>query len=200
MRLIAAGLLLVSVAVRAQVTCPAAIPDPVPRDAVRLSWAATTQNTDSSPVKIPVTYTVYEVAGTTTTAKCATSTAVAVSLTGLSVGTHSWGVTAKSVDGESALSMVASKTIAPAPPKPPTNVQVDPGSLVAYGIQQTLGTTPLADGQMKPFAAAEVAANTPCDTGTSFNGMFKVPKSAVTLWYGDVRPGVLVAACVAPGG
>lgn len=123
------------------------------RDATNLSWGATTQNTDGTPVKVPVTYTLYEGAAL----KC-TTTGTTAGLTGLSVGSHSWMVTAKTSDGESAPSNAASKTVAPAPPKPPTNLQVtDP---VAYEIRTS-------SGQLVASRLGLVQLGTLCNSGES---------------------------------
>lgn len=153
MRITAALLaLLLPLSALAQPTCPAAIPDPVPRDAVRLSWTAPTQNTDGTAVKTPIDFTIYE----GTVAKCIIRTTTAASLTGLSVGAHSWAVTAKTTDGESAKSNVASKTIAPAPPNPPSNLLVDPASLTAWVLAPTTNKVAL-------LAVGTLTPGTQCD-------------------------------------
>lgn len=160
--------LLISSAVHAQ-TCPAAIPDPVPSNAVRLSWTAPTQNTDGSAITKAITYTVYEGA----TAKCTTA-ATAGSLTGLSVGLHTWAVSAKTSDGESAKSTTASKTVPPSPPNPPTSLLVDPASLTAYKQRDMI------DGfAMVPIGT--VAPGTMCNSALEANGYNIVPRASVTL-------------------
>jgi hypothetical protein len=152
--------------------CPTAIPDPVPRDAVRLSWTAPTQNTDGSSITKAITYTVYE----GTVAKCTTA-ATAGSLTGLSVGAHSWALTAKTSDGESAKTATVSKTIPAAPPNPPTNLLVDPASLTAYSPIKTKNTLSL-------LAVGSVALGTSCDftQGVVKDGVtyYVVPATSVT--------------------
>jgi hypothetical protein len=125
----------------------------VARDGANLAWNATTQNTDGTPVKTPVTYTVYE----GTTARC-TTTAVVAGLTALSVGAHTWTVTAKTSDGESAKSNAATKTILPAPPNAPTNLQVtDP---TAYEIRTS-------SGQLVASRLGLVQLGTLCNSGES---------------------------------
>lgn len=163
-------------------TCAAPPADPVPRDAARLTWTAPTQNTDGTAVKTPITFTVYE----GTVAKC-TTTQTSAGLTGLSVGLHTYTVTAKTSDGESAKSNAASKTIPPAPPNPPTNLTVNPDQLVAYGISQT-------PDKLTTFPVGTVAANTACDGAMSVNGLYRVPRASVT-WAGNVTPAVVFAQC-----
>lgn len=163
-------------------TCPTAIPDPVPRDAMRLSWTAPTQNTDGSAITKAITYTIYE----GTTAKC-TTTATAASLTSLSVGVHSWTTTAKTTDGESAKSNVASKTITAAPPNPPTGLTVDPASLIAYTLVQSKDRIALV-------AVGHAAPGTACDSTQPVLGYWVIPIASVTL-VGTVRPVVVVAGC-----
>jgi hypothetical protein len=62
MRLSFVLLLLASFGARAQTvpTCGAPIADPVPVDAATLTWVAPTTNSDGSPIKLPITYTVYQ--------------------------------------------------------------------------------------------------------------------------------------------
>ena len=139
-------LLLGSIKAEAQ-TCPAAPADPIARDAARLNWAATTTWTQGGTIPVPpsVIYSVYELVGTTSTKRCET-TALSAGQTGLSVGAHTWFVTAKHAGSspsliESAMSNTASKTIAAPPltPSPPLTFTVA-GEVTISG---TLTLTPV---------------------------------------------------------
>lgn len=124
MRLIAAlALLLVSFASYGQ-TCPAGLPDPVPRDAVRLNWGAVTTYTDGSTIVGTVTYTVYKRTGTTDAMVC-TTTATNAGQTGLAVATHTYVVTARVGTGpESAKTAPASKDVTAPTPNVPPNLTI----------------------------------------------------------------------------
>lgn len=80
----------------------------------------------------------------------------------------------------------------PAQGNPPTNLVVTSPSLVAYGSQQS-------DERQVTYPVGTVAANTPCDGSMSANGLYRVPKSAVT-WAGTVKPAVVFASCQPSGG
>ena len=94
--------------------------------------------------------------------------------------------------GQSAPSNVSCKTGAFPPPNPPTNLVVSGLNLVAYGSQQS-------DERQVTYPVGTVAANTVCDGTMSANGLYRVPKSAVT-WAGSVRPAVVFAQCQPSGG
>lgn len=96
-------------------------------------------------------------------------------------------VVASKGGGQSAPSNVACKTGAFPPPNPPTNLVVTGLNLVAYGSQQS-------DERQVVYPVGTVAENTPCDGTMSANGLYRVPKSAVT-WAGSVRPPVVFANC-----
>jgi hypothetical protein len=122
----------------AQTVCPAAPADPIPRDAVRLTLVPSTTWVEGGAIVGPLTYTLYELVGTTWTQRCTTS-AVAFGQTGLAVGAHTWAVTAKTQASqppniESVRSPQASKTIPPAPltPNAPITFTVE-GTVVITG-------------------------------------------------------------------
>src|SRR5689334_20129378 len=81
--------------------------------------AAPPKNTDGSSITKAITFTVYDGG----TAVCTTSS-VSAGFTSLAVGAHPFTVTAKTADGESAASNVATKTVLPSPPNPPTSLTV----------------------------------------------------------------------------
>jgi hypothetical protein len=91
---------------------------------------------------------------------------------------------------ESVASNVATKTISQPPPSPPTNLVADPGNLVAYGISQT-------PDKLTTFPVGTVMAGVVCDSGTTLNGLYKVPRGSVA-WAGNVMPAVVFANCT-PG-
>lgn len=120
--LLAALAVLASFAAEAQPACPAAPSVPVPRDQARLTWTAPTQYTDNTPIVAGtvLTFTVYRDG----TANCTTTGSVAGQLA-LTVGTHSWTVTARVGTGpESPQSASASKTIPAPTPGAPTGITV----------------------------------------------------------------------------
>lgn len=109
-------------AAQAQTTCAAAPADPIARDAVRLAWQAPATWIEGGAIVGPLTYTVHELVGTTWVARCTTAS-LSAGLAGLSVGAHTWAVTARTpasfppnVDGLRSNS--ASKTIDPPPLTP----------------------------------------------------------------------------------
>lgn len=167
----------------AQTTCGSPPADPVARNAARLSYSAPTQNTDGSAITKAITYTVYE----GSTAVC-TSTGTAIGLTGLSVGVHSWTVTAKTSDGESAKSAPASKTIQAAPPNPPTNLQVDPASLTAYQLV-------LSNGQIGFLSVGILSPGASCDATQPVGNKYVVDRKYVATWIGNAKPQLVVANC-----
>jgi hypothetical protein len=178
--------LLVSSQVHAQ-TCPAAPADPIGRTDVKLTWTATTQNTDGTAVAQPVTYKVYEIVGTGPTLRCTTvASATSAGQLGLSVGLHSWNVSAVAAGQESALSNAASKTIAPGTPNPPGGLTAT-GNLLAYTLKKS-------HNQFALVPVGHVAPGTQCDLNQPVLGMFAVPRESVT-WAGLVRPQVVVASC-----
>jgi hypothetical protein len=83
-------------------------------DEVCLSWAAPTQNTDNSPIDIPITYRVYR-AGTTPTLLLTTQ-ALRAKLVLQPSGNQCYFVTANTIRGESAPSNQACKFIRPRAP------------------------------------------------------------------------------------
>lgn len=125
----------------AQTACPTAPADPIARDAVRLAWSAVTTWAQSGtiPTPPPVTYSVYELVGTTPTKRCET-TALSAGQFALTVGDHTWYVTAKHsasnpANIESAMSPVATKNI-PAPP-------LTPNAPVTFTVTGTITLTPI---------------------------------------------------------
>lgn len=189
-------LLFACVHARAQTppTCLAAIPDPVPRNAVRWSWTAPTTNTDGTVIKQPIVYTIYE--GTTKICQLSllNKPTGAASWTNLPVGAHSWTFTATTTDGESVPSAVVSKTIAPAPPNPPTNIQVDPNSLTAYSPFKSGGKNLVS-------AIGSVPPGTMCDVsnGVLVDGVtyYAVPIASVSFTNPFAKPfaTAIVAQC-----
>jgi hypothetical protein len=157
-----------------------------------LSCTPPTQYTDGSSITGTITYKFYRgtTAGSQTTASPVQSSCNYV-WTGLAAGTHYFSSTATVNGIESARSNVASKTIV-FTPNPPTNLTVAADNLVAYGSQQS-------DERQTTYPVGTVAANTPCDGTMSANGLYRVPKTAVT-WAGDVRPAVVFAECLPSSG
>lgn len=147
---------------------PCAVPpSPVPANGAALAWVAPTKNTDGSNITKAITFTVYD----SGTALC-TTTSVTAGFSVLAVGAHPFTVTAKTTDGESAASNVATKTVLPSPPNPPTSLTVN-GALTAY--KQRLSV----DGvQMVAFGT--IAPGTACDATHSLDGYYLVPRSSVT--------------------
>jgi hypothetical protein len=108
-------------------TCGPSVPDPVPRDALRLNWTAPTTWAEGGNIPTPsqLTYTVYRMVGTTPTLLC-TTVALSAGLTGLPVGQQCYALTAKTplsvpANTESVRTATVCKTIAPPPltPNPP---------------------------------------------------------------------------------
>lgn len=138
--------------------CPVAPADPVPRDAVRLNWVRPTANTDGTaiPAATVITYSLYERSGTTDTVRCTTAN-VSAGQSGLTVGAHTWVVSAKVGTGpESAKSNTASKTIQAPTPNPPANLTADPGDLTAWTVVTT-------DGAIVALEVGKVAPGTACN-------------------------------------
>lgn len=146
MRLIAALLVLACPAFAFGQTCGPAVPDPVPRDALRLNWNAVTTWVAPPGGNIPtptqVTYSVYKMVGTVASLVC-TTTALSAGITGLPVGEHCHAVTAKTplsvpANTESARSQTVCKTIEPQPLTPAA-----PGGFTVTGaITVNLTVTP----------------------------------------------------------
>ena len=182
MRLLAGLLLLASFGSAWGQTC-AAPPNPVPSNGAALSWNPPTKNTDGSNITKAITFTVYD----NGTAVCTTSN-VTAGLASLSVGAHPFTVTAKTADGESAASNIATKTVLPSPPNPPTNLLVN-GSLTAYKQRFSV------DG-IQMVAIGKIAPGTACDASHVTDGYNLVPRSAVTLSSKfDTLPLVVWASC-----
>lgn len=109
----------------------------------------------------------------------------AYTVTGLTPGTWCFRVYASSTYGESGPSNVAQKVITPPLPKPPTGLTVADG---------TAFTVLKREDRFVLLPVGTVPAGTACDTTQSVNGMYVVPRDAVT-WSGTVKPVVVVSAC-----
>ena len=105
-------------------------------------------------------------------------------------GSYYFVATAYNTAGvESIFSNEAVKVVPPVAPDPPQNLVVDPGNLVAYGISQS------AD-RLVTYPVGTVAADTACDGTMQANGLYLVPREAVS-WAGSVEPLVVLASCIA---
>jgi hypothetical protein len=133
-------------------TCAPSIPDPVPVDASRVSWAATTKNTNNSDVQPPVTYTVYEFG-----ARRCTTQVLAVGFAGLPVGQHVWTVSASTPSlGEGEQSARAVKwTTAPSTPPTPTPTPSPPSALTVTSTR-----IDAAEWTCRDSAGAVLSSNT----------------------------------------
>lgn len=190
-------LLLATFGAHAQ-TCPPPIADPVPVDAVRLTWIAPSTNSDGSLIKPPITYNVYQSDGKGGAFKaCQVVAAPGASLTMLAPpGPIGWVVTASTVDGDSVASNVAIKTIQaattpppPPPPPPAQTLRVDPAALTAYKLVQTTAN------KLTLGSIGTVTVGTACDVTQPVLGKYVVPRTAVTLVGTTTRPNVVVAQC-----
>lgn len=199
LRYLAALLLLViSCASYAQPACTAAISagDPVPSDQTRLQWNKALFS-DGSAIT-GESYVVASRAGSTGafTDRCLTSS-LAVQMLAQPTGRNEYVVRTRLTGyTDSGNAGPVFKVNAPVRTlNPPTGLVVSPDNLVAYGIQQS----ETGDGTLTTFPVGVLTVNTPCNGATSVNGMYQVPRSAVT-WAGDVRPPVVVALCLPSGG
>jgi hypothetical protein len=121
--LIVALLLVFASSAQAQ-TCAAAITAPIPTTSASLGWTAPTQFTDNTPIGAAViTFKVYERVGAADTLRCST-TGLGAGFTSLSIGTHSWVVTASVAGVESVKTAPASKDIVAPTPGLPGNLTV----------------------------------------------------------------------------
>jgi hypothetical protein len=164
MKLLALLAVLMPCAAFAQLpTCPVAPSDPIPRDAARLTWVRPATYTDGSaiPTSTVFTYTLYERSGTLDTARCTTNGELA-GQTALTVGTHTWLVTARVGAGpESVKSNPASKTVDPLPqvPNPPTNLTVTSTRIDAVEWTCRDATGAVLSGHTRQDKAQEACTN-----------------------------------------
>lgn len=106
-------------------------------------------------------------------------------VTGLTPGAYCFRAFAKTQYGESDPSNVASKTLTPPLPAPPSNLTVV--NLQVYTVIKQKDRFVL-------LPVGTVPADTPCDPAQSVNGMNAVPRDAVQ-WTGTVQDDVVVARC-----
>jgi hypothetical protein len=180
-------------------------------DTKTVTWVNSTQNTDSTP--IPVTGAGSLVRTTVEYGTCnATNTGIATKAGEIFVAapattlqlslvvvqmycldafhSNTFATTfVAGAAGNSARSNIVLSSVAPPTPGPPTGLVVTSQNLVAFGSQQS-------DEKQTVFPVGTVALNTVCDTSMSANGLYRVPKSAVS-WAGSVRPKVVFAQCSA---
>lgn len=166
---------------------------PVPTNETRLSWMRATFS-DGSALS-GESYVVGSRTGSTGafTDRCLTQQ-LAVQMLNQATGRNEYVVRTRLAGySDSATAGPVFKVNAPVRTlNPPTNLTVGPDNLVAFGSQQS-------DERQTTYPVGTVAANTPCDGSMSANGLYRVPKTAVT-WSGDVRPAVVFAQCVPTGG
>lgn len=146
MRLIVAVLLAFVTLPALGQTCAAGPADPVPRDALRLNWNATTTWVvppgGNIPTPTQVLYSVYRMVGTVATLTC-TTTALNAGFTALPVGDQCYAVTARTPlsnppNNESPRTATICKTI-----EPPQTTPATPGSFtITGGITVNLVVTP----------------------------------------------------------
>jgi len=167
-----------------------------------LTWISATQNTDNTP--IPATCTVAPCGRLVTTVveygTCSAPNVFGVKQGEITVASPAVAATVNMVvvqnycfrvahvndySMQGAFSNVVVK-VNPAPvPNAPSGLTTP--ATVAYQVLPTLNRISLN-------AVGTVPAGTACDTSQSVNGLYAVPRDAV-IWYGNVRPQVVVAAC-----
>lgn len=154
-----------------------------------LTWTTPTQRTDGSALTNLASYRIYygtSAASLTQTASVTNPGLVTYTIQNLAPGTWYFAMTALDAGGlESARTNVVSKVILQAPPNPPGNLTV--AALLVYQVSGVPNKFQLA-------AVGTVPAGTVCDPTQSVNGYYAVPREAV-IWYGNVRPRVVVAHC-----
>ncbi len=158
-----------------------------------LSWSAPTQNTDGSPLTDLAGYKIY--LGTTQGGPYPVSIDIADPATttftvpNLTEGTTYWFVTTayNSADPvqESDHSNEVSKLIPPLVPMPPSDLTVV--NLLVWDIVKQ-------EDKYVFLGVGTVPNGTPCDPTQTVNGRYAVPNAAV-IWFGNVRPPVVVADC-----
>lgn len=162
-----------------------------------VTWTPPTQNTDGSAIPASGAGSVASARvewgtcagssfGTAAGQQIVAAPAVTATVTGLAPATWCVRVFARNTYGaESAASNVASRTLAPPTPRPPTSVTAT--ELIAYTVVKQRDRFVL-------LPIGTVPGDTPCDTTQSVNGHYVVPRAAVT-WSGSVKPDVVVARC-----
>lgn len=134
-----------------------------------------TKNTDGSIITGAITYNFYRgTSATTVTTKLNATPATICAYTDSAapVGTNYYAVTALVAGEESALSAVASKTIAPPVPNAPSNLTVASG--VAYKLRQSVNS-------LSMVRIGKVAPGTSCDATHTVDGYYLVPRETVIL-------------------
>lgn len=140
-----------------------------------LTCTPPTKNTDGSTITGTITYNFYRGTSATavTTKLNATPTATCAYVDASApVGTNYYAVTAIVAGEESALSAVASKTIAPPVPNAPSNLTVASG--VAYKLRQSVNS-------LSMVRIGKVAPGTSCDATHTVDGYYLVPRETVKL-------------------
>jgi hypothetical protein len=156
-----------------------------------LSWTAPTQNTDGTAYDDPGGFTVYfgpASGGVQIGVDVPDPTATTFTVPDLTAGDWAFQVTAwddKTPRNESVKSNTALKTIAGAPPAPPTSLTVADTTVFTI-VKQVDRFVLLVVGSVPP--------DTPCDPTQTVNGHYAVPVADVTFT-GTVEAVVVVAQC-----
>ncbi len=158
-----------------------------------LTWSAPTQNTDGTPLTDLAGFKIYlgQVQGGPypVTIDIPDPTATTFTVPGLTEGLTYYFVTTayNSADPvqESDFSNEATKTIPPLVPMPPSDLTVV--NLLVWDIVKQ-------KDKYVFLGVGTVPSGTSCDPTQTVNGRYAVPNAAV-IWFGNVRPPVVVADC-----
>lgn len=166
-----------------------------------LTWTNSSMRIDGSPLassEIAATLIEYGLCAdgkVPASPQTATAQGSAMTLTIQDLGAGAWCFQASTRDTDgltSAPSNVASKTIVPAAPAPPSNLTVQAGALTAYTLQT-------ASGRLVMLPVGTVPAGTACDGAqhvSDANGVTAYVVSATAVqWAGSVHAQTVLAAC-----
>jgi hypothetical protein len=157
-----------------------------------LTWTAPTQNTDGSPLTDLAGFKLYM--GTTlggpypVSIDIADPAATTFTVPNLSEGTYYFVSTAYNSavpSQESDFSNEATKTILPLVPMPPGMLTV---------VNELVWDIVKQNNKYVFLGVGTVPMGTQCDPTQTVNGRYAVPNDAV-IWFGNVRPPVVVADC-----
>lgn len=165
-----------------------------------INWVLPTTNTDGSaitatgPTSLTKTTVLYGICATgnslpaTPTAQDVATPATSATISNLAAGTWCFALTVTNASGmTSDPTPVATKTILPPKPMPPTSMQ-----LADNTIYQLIGTK----DKLAFLPVGTVPAATPCDASQPAGGYYLVPQAGVSVkWFGSVKPQMVFGQC-----
>lgn len=165
--------------------------------AVQLNWTAPTTNTDDTPIPAtgPGALDSYRIEygtcaggaiGTKTGEVVVPATARTHTVAGLAAGTWCFAIRAHNNQNEESDRSNTTTAVVALPKARPLSAVAAAGRTVFYVVQQS--------NRMAFLPVGTVSAATACDTTQPVGPHFVVPRAGV-VWFGNVRPLVVVATC-----